>query len=35
MTEDEDFGNIEFALTDLDAVYPCPGIDCDGTNTLQ
>jgi hypothetical protein len=30
MTEDEYFESLEYALTDLDAVYPCPDVDCDG-----
>ena len=30
MTEDEYFESLEYALTELDAVYPCPDIDCEG-----
>lgn len=30
MTEDEYLESFEDALTELDAAYPCPDIDCDG-----
>ena len=30
MTEDEYLESFEDALTELDAAYPCPDIDCEG-----
>ena len=30
MTENEYFESLEYGLTDLDAAYPCPDVDCEG-----